>query len=174
MASTIFGWLRAAFGPIEAQGRGSLHPHILAWLLDISVEEAIALLSRDRDGFKRSIREWMLQVAASVAAVQETSVTELRQTWGMQNDSVSAHPLPFGPTEQKGFRADGQTETTTEADILRFQANSADEKLYFTVPGATADEDRWEEAQRPFPPLRDASGQAVSYTHLTLPTICSV
>ena len=30
MASTIFGWLRAAFGPIEAQGRGSLHPHIKA------------------------------------------------------------------------------------------------------------------------------------------------
>jgi hypothetical protein len=55
MGSTIFGWIRAAFGPIEAQGRGSLHPHILAWLLDIIVGEALALLSRHRESFRRSI-----------------------------------------------------------------------------------------------------------------------
>ena len=30
---TAFGPVAAAFGPVEAQGRGSLHPRILIWLL---------------------------------------------------------------------------------------------------------------------------------------------
>jgi len=159
MASTIFGWIRAAFGPIEAQGRGSLHPHILAWLLDISVGEAIELLSRDRGSFRSSIREWMFQVAASVAAVQETSVTELCRTWGIQNESAPMPPLPLGPKEQKGFHADGKPETTTDSDVLRSQVAAADETLYFNVPGSS--EDSYEEAMRPSMPLRDGSGQEV-------------
>ena len=161
MASTVFGWLRAAFGPIEAQGRGSLHPHILVWLLDISIEEAISLLSRQRESFRESVREWMLQLAASVAAVQETSVTRLPRTWGLQDDTISVEPLPFGPTEHKGFRADCQAETTTEDDLDRYQLKSKTpgEELYFTIPGTTKDEDTWEEASRPCLPLRDVAGK---------------
>ena len=161
MASSIFGWLRAAFGPIEAQGRGSLHPHILAWLVDIGIEEAIDLLSRDRDTFKHSIREWMLQVAASVAAVQETSVTEMRRTCGVPHEDLEPPPLPFGPTEQKVFHADGMTETTTDADVRRFNVASADQQLYFTVRHDTEDEDRWEKALRPSLSLRDSTGKEV-------------
>ena len=32
-ARWLFGQIAALFGPVEAQGRGSLHPHILIWLL---------------------------------------------------------------------------------------------------------------------------------------------
>ena len=41
---SILGPILAAFGPIEAQGRGSLHPHILVWLLVMSVESALDML----------------------------------------------------------------------------------------------------------------------------------
>ena len=36
--SGVLGPVAAAFGPIEAQGRGSLHPHILVWLCQISLQ----------------------------------------------------------------------------------------------------------------------------------------
>ena len=159
MASTIFGWIRAAFGPIESQGRGSLHPHILIWLVDISIDEAIRLLARDRESFRRSIRQWMLQVAESVAAVQETSVTELGRTWGLDPQNATCSPLPFGPKERKGSHADGGTEITTEDDMTRYQVSESEEPLYFNVPDTDADQ--YKEATRPLLPLRDTDGREV-------------
>ena len=49
--STV-GPVAAAFGPIEAQGRGSLHPHILVWLVLISMQELLTTLMHDRAAFK--------------------------------------------------------------------------------------------------------------------------
>jgi len=162
MASTIFGWVQAAFGPIEAQGRGSLHPHILLWLLDVSVEEAVELLSRDPDTFKVNLQKWMTQVLAAVAATQETSVTELGWMWdGDPRMHEHCAPLPFGPHEKERYRADGGAERTTEADVEKGSAWQADDKLYFSVPGATAAEDEWPEAVRPNLVLRTTDGQEV-------------
>ena len=162
MASSIFGLVLAAFGPIEAQGRGSLHPHILVWLLDISVEEAVELFSRDPDTFKANLHEWMTQVLAAVAATQETSVAELPWMWaGDPNMQHRSAPLPLGPNEQERYRADGGTEYMTEADVERAGAGQVQSKLYFTVPGATAAEDEWPQADRANLVLRTQDGQEV-------------
>ena len=48
---TIFGPIAAAFGAVEAQGRGSLHPHILVWLLQAQLQVLLKMLQRERDAF---------------------------------------------------------------------------------------------------------------------------
>ena len=159
MASIVFGWIRAAFGPIEAQGRGSLHPHMLLWLLDITIEEAVELLSRDRQTFQANLAKWMAQVTNAVQATQESAVTELRRTWSCEGDVLP--PLPLGPKEQSKCRADGQAELTTAADVETHGAETVGAKLYFTAPGATAAEDQWPEAVRPNLVLRTYDGQEV-------------
>ena len=159
MASTLFGWLQAAFGPIEAQGRGSLHPHILLWLLELSVENAVELLARDRDAFQDNLRLWVNQVLAAVAATQYCCVAHLPQTWGCSGQAIpDVSPLPMGPNEQKRYRADGANESTTEVDVDRFGVAAANETLYFTVPAKEHEEDQWPEAARPNMPLRGKDG----------------
>ena len=39
----VLGPVAAAFGPLEAQGRGSLHPHILVWLCQISLQARVPI-----------------------------------------------------------------------------------------------------------------------------------
>ena len=159
MGSTLFGWVQAAFGPIEAQGRGSLHPHILLWLLDLTLEEAVEFLSRDRQAFQANVARWMAQVADAVHATQETAVTELPRTWACEG--VAVPPLPLGPKDQCKCRADGQPELTTASDVDTCGVEAAGAKLYFTVPGATAAEDEWPEAVRANLVLRSYDGQEV-------------
>ena len=50
---SIVGPVAAVFGAIEAQGRGSLHPHVLVWLVLISMQELLNTLMRDRALFKQ-------------------------------------------------------------------------------------------------------------------------
>ena len=45
----------AAFGAVEAQGRGSLHPRILVWLIQMSLRDVLDRLMRDRADFKHLI-----------------------------------------------------------------------------------------------------------------------
>ena len=95
--TSALGCVAAAFGPIEAQGRGSLHPHILVWLLLISMTDAIDVLMRDRAAFKTRIREWMQAVIAAIVTTQETSVEMLpaRMVAGY-GESAAASDSPLG------------------------------------------------------------------------------
>ncbi len=70
-----FGPIAATFGPIEAQGRGSFHPHILIWLLLAEAQHVIVWLLRDRSTFKQHLNQWMRELIASVDSVQESAVT---------------------------------------------------------------------------------------------------
>ena len=56
--ASMLGPLLAAFGAVEAQGRGSLHPHILVWLILLSLQELLDLLLRDRARFRERVRRW--------------------------------------------------------------------------------------------------------------------
>ena len=47
-ACGIFGHILAFRGELEAQGRGSLHPHILIWLLGLPLHLVLRLLKRDK------------------------------------------------------------------------------------------------------------------------------
>ena len=74
--STV-GPVAAAFGPIEAEGRGSLHPHILVWLVLMSMQELLSTLMGNRAAFKGRVELWMRELVHAVVSVQESAVTEL-------------------------------------------------------------------------------------------------
>ena len=108
----ILGPVAAAFGPVEAQGRGSLHPHILIWLLLAEIYDLVQLLLRDRAAMRSRLECWMLKLIESVASVQESSVAQLpRSMCPPESDAqppFEVPPLPFGPNEKTNFMADGR------------------------------------------------------------------
>ena len=156
-----FGPVAAAFGPVEAQGRGSLHPHILVWLLLAPLWGLLDLLLRDKDSFRERVRLWMKQVIAAALATQESAVTELaRQMQGGQNPAdVQIPPLPFGPNERNKFRADGGDETAAAVEC-GLEETVEDQPLYFYDP-TQLDEGVWKPAVRAHLPLRNRSGEVV-------------
>ena len=172
-ARWLFGPIAAAFGPVEAQGRGSLHPHILIWLLLTELSDLLVWMLRDRSSFKERLNMWMQELVASVASVQESAVTQLPQT--MQPGDPALHhtlvtPLPFGPNERRRYDADGAAETATATQLgLESQLDTkatqeeADEEheLYYYVPTHTED-DAWQQATRPNLPLRSNVGDKVT------------
>ena len=108
----VLGAIAAAFGAVEAQGRGSLHPHILVWLVVLSLQELLDLLLRDRATFKARVGSWMREVVRAVLSVQQSAVEVLPQMLqGQEGERLP--PLLFGPKERYRFRADGAMETAT-------------------------------------------------------------
>ena len=81
---------------VEAQGRGSLHPHILVWLTLLCLQEILEQLLRDRASFRQRLRRWMQELVQAVLSVQHTSVARfprlLRGREGAAADAQS--PLP--------------------------------------------------------------------------------
>ena len=111
----LFGAIAAAFGPVEAQGRGSLH--ILIWLLLTELSDLLVWMLRDRSSFKQRLNMWMHELIASVASVQESAVTQLPQTLQPgqpSSDDALVPPLPFGSNERRRYHADGGLETATK------------------------------------------------------------
>ena len=107
-APGIVGPVRAFRGEIEAQGRGSLHPHILVWLVMISSLELLHLLEREPDLFKLRLARWM---KATVMAVQSTCQSSVRSLPRQFGDVASQLPaLPFSRTERSITRFDGGSE----------------------------------------------------------------
>ena len=171
MKPWLFGPIKAAFGPIEAQGRGSLHPHILVWLVIDELNDILAWILRNRSTFKERLRSWMRELVAAVAAVQESSVTQFPQSMQPGLDPTSSAqvpPLPFGINERRRYHADGQVETVTSAELSQkmygnedASLNEGDKELYYYVP-SNAEDDAWQTAIRPDLPLRDDTGEEIS------------
>jgi hypothetical protein len=164
-ARWLFGPIAAAFGPVEAQGRGSLHPHILIWLLLTELSDLLVWMLRDRSSFKQRLDMWMRELISSVASVQESAVTQLPQTLQPGVDSPNptvVPPLPFGPNEHRRYHADGATETATAAELgIESQGDNGEQELYYYVPTNT-EEDAWQTAHRPHLPLRNDAGEEVT------------
>ena len=81
-APGIFGPVHAFRGEIEAQGRGSLHPHILVWLVNISSLELLRILRRDPACFKQRLATWMRTVVQAVQTTSQASVKSLPRQFG--------------------------------------------------------------------------------------------
>lgn len=54
----VLGTVRGYFGVVEAQGRGSLHVHMLAWLADVPNADEMVMLLRNRS-FRERIVEYL-------------------------------------------------------------------------------------------------------------------
>ncbi|CAK0862279.1 unnamed protein product, partial [Prorocentrum cordatum] len=157
---TVFGPLAAAFGPVEAQGRGSLHPHILIWLLQGQLRVLLDMLQRDEARFQERLNLWMRQVVQAVVATQQSAVELLPlQLQGGENKcGVTVPPLPFGPNEKQYFRADGGAEMAT-AEQLGDGGETEPQELWFYEPKV----DDYHRAIRPDLPLRNNGGEIVGY-----------
>ena len=156
----VFGLVAAAFGPVEAQGRGSLHPHILVWLLQSSLQDVLDVLLEDRDNFKARLGLWMRQLIQAVVASQESAVTELpKHLQGGQDAACAAvPPLPLGPKERAYYHADGGAELG-DAYELGMAADADARELYFYVPDH--DDGASTEATRADLPYRNSAGDVV-------------
>ena len=164
----LFGPIVAAFGAVEAQGRGSLHPHILVWLLLNELSDMLGWLIRDRANFKGRLNFWMRELIASISSLQESAVTQLPQTLQPECsscDPLLVPPLPFGPNERQRYHAKGGKETATAKELglanEEEDENENEHELYYYVPTNDPNTE-WEQAIRPELPLRNNAGQEVT------------
>ena len=65
-APSILGPVFAFRGEIEGQGRGSLHPHILVWLVAMSSLHLLRMLRREPREFKHRLGQWMKACVVSI------------------------------------------------------------------------------------------------------------
>ena len=150
-APGALGPILAFRGEIEAQGRGSLHPHILVWLVCMSSWLLLQLIRREPTQLKDRLAKWMTACVASMKSVCQSSVRALRRQFGDLSNG-SAH-LPFSKTEQGLSWFDGGT----ELDALREEVASGAE--------LTAEQQRFLENEddaawkRPHLPIRSADGE---------------
>ncbi|CAK0847613.1 unnamed protein product, partial [Prorocentrum cordatum] len=141
----------------QAQGRGSLRPHILIWLLQGQLPVLLDMLQRDEARFQERLNLWMRQVVQAVVATQQSAVELLPlQLQGGENKcGVAVPPLPFGPNEKRYFRADGGAEMATAEQLGR--EGETEEALWFYDPRA----DGYHRAIRADLPLLNNDGEAV-------------
>ena len=105
----IFGPVLAFRGEIEAQGRGSLHPHILVWLVAWSLYAVVSVLQHDADTLQSRLREWMRAVVSAVEATHQGSVATLPRRFGDTDGRPDLRPA-FTAVQQKLTRFDGKSE----------------------------------------------------------------
>ena len=65
----VVGPVLAFRGEIEAQGRGSLHPHIFVWLVGMSPYDVVQILQRDPETLQERLREWMRVLRSGIHGV---------------------------------------------------------------------------------------------------------
>jgi hypothetical protein len=107
-APGIFGPILAFRGEIEAQGRGSLHPHILVWLVCICSRLLLDMLRREPGQLQSRLAQWMKACVASMESNCQSSVQALPRRFGDLQHRLD--PLPFSRTERSFTRFDGGSE----------------------------------------------------------------
>ena len=90
-------------------GRGSLHPHILVWLVAWSLHAVVSVLQRDADTLQSRLREWMRAVVSAVEATHQGSVAALPRRFGDTDTRPDLRPA-FTAVQQKLTRFDGESE----------------------------------------------------------------
>jgi len=98
----IFGDVAAILGPIEAQARGALHPHILVWLIAALTQFKLESMRRSGELLHR-LTEWSTAVTSKVASMQFDSVCEVANSIP---GCDMLPPLPFSHLQKKRSLAD--------------------------------------------------------------------
>ena len=137
-------------GELEAQGRGSLHPHILVWLLGNQVYFLLRLLKKDPTKFYERIRRFMRATVASMEANCQSSVHRLPRRFGDTTGTVT--PLAFNKGEQNLSAYDGGCELDKLTEVEEKNAIQQD----FLE---SAERETW---TRPKLPLRDSTGTEIN------------
>ena len=145
-APGVLGPVLAFRGEIEAQGRGSLHPHILVWLVTMSSTVLLRMLRREPAQFKARLASWMRVTVAAMESTSQSSVQALPRQFG---DLAARGPhLPFSRTEQGLTRFDGGSEVDVMQEEAARGADLSEAQQSFLD---SADMDAW---RRPLLPVR--------------------
>ncbi|CAK0887182.1 unnamed protein product [Prorocentrum cordatum] len=153
-APGIFGPVQAFRGEIEAQGRGSLHPHILVWLCALSTRQLVHVLRRHPAAFRERLGKWMRACVMAVESTCQSSVEVLPRRFGHVDQRVD--PLPFSVIERDQSRFDGGSELDALREEKQAGAELTEDQETFLE---TEDRDSW---LRPDLPLRDATGRELA------------
>ena len=137
-------------GEIEAQGRGSLHPHILVWLAGLSQLVLLRALQRDPRVFKQRVALWMKTCVVAMEATCQSSVQALPRRFGNVEDRVT--PLPFTRTERGLTRFDGGSEIDNLRDEVARGVELSEAQQVFLEE---EDDETW---KRPNLSMRDGVG----------------
>ena len=135
-------------GEIEAQVRGSLHSHILVWLVCMSAYVVAQILQRDPEKFQLRLRGWMRAMIAPMERVTQSSSQNLPHQFGDPEKCVS--PPALTKVERSLSRYDGGS----EVDVFRADGESCTVGQRASLE--TADPDEW---KRPLLPLRRRDGR---------------
>ena len=112
-APGIFGPALAFRGEIEAQGRGSLHPHVRVWLVMHPSQVQIRLLRRQPAAFRGRLASWMKVCVTAIESTCQSSVDALPRRFGRYGEFLS--PLSRSIKQRGRTRFDGGS----EVDVLR-------------------------------------------------------
>jgi hypothetical protein len=120
----VFGPIQAFRAPIEAQGRGSLHPHILVWLVRWAWRILMELLTREPELFENRLRQWQQATIDAIASVQQSDVQSVMHVFGRDPKDEPFLEVPltkmqdadFTPAQKAGEHYDG---SELEAPFLR-------------------------------------------------------
>ena len=122
----IFGPIQAFRAPIEAQGRGSLHPHILVWLVRWASIKLMELLTRDPEEFANRCRQWQQATIDAIASVQQSDVQSVMHLFGRDPKDSAFLEVPLTKTQDADFTPARQAcdkaypgSCTLEAPFLR-------------------------------------------------------
>ena len=99
----ILGAVLAFRGPIEAQGRGSLHPHILVWLVSWCLQRVFEALVRDKDTLLERIKIWQAERIAAILSVTQSSVEHLPARFGFHGEEHWGPAVPWTKQQQEEF-----------------------------------------------------------------------
>ena len=119
-APGIFGPILAVRGEIETHGRGSLHPHILVWLLGVPLYIILQLLHSDPARLQTRLRDFMRATVAAMESTVQSSIECLPRRFGDVNTELK--PPGFNKAERGLSLFDGGS----ELDYLRAKENKTE------------------------------------------------
>jgi len=112
--------LRACLGLLRSSmfrvTKGSLHPHVLVWLVNMSSLELLRLLSQEPAVLQERLATWMRATIMAIESTTQSTVSALPRRFG---DCARSLPsLPFSQQERSITRFDGGC----ELDVLKEDA----------------------------------------------------
>ena len=98
----ILGRVRAYFGVVEAQGRGTLHLHMLMWLVGAPTADEMRELLKTEE-FRRRVAEW---IRANIRAHLDglSTADEIKSVPRQGDVAYSRPPVPSSPTYASDLR----------------------------------------------------------------------
>lgn len=148
----MLGPILAFRGEIEAQGRGSLHPHILVWLVCRHmqvVSDLARMLREEKHVLQRCLRTFMCMTVASFESIAHASVQAAPRIFG---DLDAGRAVSISSVARNLCKYDGGC----DLDLLKELPDLSEDQRQFL---ANSSEEDW---RRPEMRLEESTGGASS------------